>query len=113
VAHYIKNADLLREINESKKTGVLTPAAVEMFIKLAHETSRKLRYKDQMDREDCISSALEDLLRYWKGFDSAKSTNAFAYFTQITKNGFGKGMKKLHNPLAGQHLSLSDNIYNI
>lgn len=114
MAVYVKNADLLREIIESKKQGKLTPKAVEMFIKIANESSKKLKYKDPMDREDCISSAIEDLLKYWKRFDPEKSLNAFAYFSQITKHGFAKGWKKLHHPEAGQMVSIShDGIYNI
>lgn len=114
MAVYVKNADLLREIIESKKQGQLTPKAVDMFILIANKSSEKLKYKDPMDREDCISAALEDLLKYWKRFDPEKSLNAFAYFTQITKHGFAKGWKKLHHPEAGQMVSIShDGIYNI
>lgn len=120
MAHYVKNADLVREIIESKKNGKLTPAAVDMFIRIANESSKKLKYKDPMDREDCIASAIEDLLKYWKNFDPqrmydlGKVPNAFAYFSQIAKNGMAKGWKKLHNPEAGQMLSIShDGVYNI
>lgn len=120
MANYVKNSDLVREIIESKKNGKLTNGAIEMFIKIANESSKKLKYKDPMDREDCISSAIEDLLRYWKNFDPQKMydlgkvPNAFAYFTQIAKNGFAKGFKKVKNLEAGQMLSIShDGVYNI
>jgi hypothetical protein len=120
MAVYVKNADLIREVVESKKNGKLTASAVEMFIKIATESSKKLKYKDPMDREDCIASAIEDLLKYWKNFDPqrmydiGKVPNAFAYFSQIAKNGMAKGWKKLHHPDAGQMLSIShDGVYNI
>lgn len=114
LAYYIKNADLVKEVVLSKSLGALTPRAIEMFIKLATESNKKLKYKNPMDREDCVSSAIEDLLRYWKGFDPAKSNNAFAYFSQMAKNGFAKGYKKLHHPDAGPMISIShDGIYNI
>jgi hypothetical protein len=120
MAVYVKNSELVKEIIESKKNGQLTPAAIEMFIKITHEISKKLKYKDPMDREDCISAAIEDLLKYWKNFDAQKMydlgkvPNAFAYFSQISKNGMAKGWKKLHHPDAGQMLSIShDGVYNI
>jgi DNA-directed RNA polymerase specialized sigma subunit len=114
VAIYLKNADLLAEVRKSKEKGELTPEAVRMFILLANKCSERLKYKNPDDREDCISSAIEDLLRYWARFDETKSTNAFAYFTQISKNGFAKGWKKLYNVDMGVPISISnDSIYNI
>lgn len=111
--YYVKNSDLLKEVVSSKENGKLSDRLVQMFILIATESNKKLKYKDPMDREDCISAALEDLIRYWDRFDPAKSTNAFAFFSQIAKHGFAKGWKKLHNPEMGQMLSISDeNVYN-
>lgn len=111
---YLKNSDLLKEVLLSKEKGKLTPLATEMFIKIANESSRKLKYKDPLDREDCIAGAIEDMIRYWDRFDVTKSTNAFAYYTQLSKNGMGKTWKKLHPPDAGQMMSISsDGMYNI
>jgi hypothetical protein len=116
MAHYVKNKDLFNEIIISKAQGKLTPVAVDMFIRITAEASKKLKYKDEMDREDCIGYALEDLLKYWKGFNPEKSKNAFAYYTQMTKNGFAKGWKKLHPPKMKQMIPLGNEdggIYNI
>lgn len=113
MAIYLKNDDLVREIIESKKRNELTPKAVIMFMKIAEESNKKLNYKDPLDREDCISGAIEDLYKYWRRFDPEKSNNAFAYFTQIAKNGFAKVWKKIHHPDAGQMLSLSQEGINI
>ena len=120
MAHYVKNTDLIKQIVESKKAGKLTPEAVDMFIKIANEIAKKLKYKDPMDKEDCVAYAIEDLLKYWKNFDPeraysvGKIPNAFAYFSQIAKHGLTKGFKKLHHPDAGQMLYIShDEVYNI
>lgn len=114
MAIYLKNADLLEEVRKSKAQGKLTNRLVQMFILLSHKCSERLKYKNPNDREDCISSAQEDLLRYWDRFDESKSTNAFAFYTQISKNGFAKGWKKLYNPEMGVPISISnDSIYNI
>lgn len=114
MAIYLKNSDLLEEIRRSKAKGSLTNTAVNMFIRLANESSKKLKYKNPKDREDCIASAIEDLLRYWDRFNEEKSTNAFAFYSQIAKNGFAKGWKKLYNSDMGVPISIShDSIYNI
>jgi DNA-directed RNA polymerase specialized sigma subunit len=114
---YLKNADLYKEIVLCLEQKELTPKAVNMFILLANELAKKLKYKDPMDKEDCIAYAIEDLLRYWNRFNPIYK-NAFAYFTQIAKNGLAKGYKKIHQT-AGVvipkfvHISETDGIYNI
>lgn len=110
--YYVKNKDLLQEVIKSKEQGYLTPSAIDMFKLIAEESNKKLRYRDPMDREDCISGAMEDLLKYWNRFNPEISTNAFSFYTQIAKNGFAKVWKKLHPPDKGHTLSLSDdNVY--
>jgi hypothetical protein len=49
-----------------------------------------------MDKDDCIQSAMMDILKYWRGFKPEKSTNAFAYYTTIIYKGAAKGWNKLH-----------------
>ncbi len=92
----INNADFTREIVLSKERGELTPKATDYFVKLANHAIKALPYTDPRDREDCIQFALLDLLLYWKNFDPNVSNNAFAFFTQITYNGYAKGFKKIH-----------------
>ncbi len=114
--HYVKNKDLLAEIIVSKEADELTPTAIDMLMRIANEASKRLKYKNDMDREDCIGYALEDLLKYWRGFKPEKSTNAFAYYTQIVKNGFAKGWKKLHPPKMKGMVPFGDDesgIYNV
>lgn len=93
---YLKNKDLYNEIIKSKEQDELTPRAQEMFILLTNKVSLKMKYRDPQDREDCISSAYLDLIRYWRAFNPEKSTNAFAYYTEIIKKGFAKGWNALH-----------------
>lgn len=113
MAIYVKNSELLKEIIISKEQKKLTPSALNMLMRIANESNKKLRYRNPLDKEDCISSAIEDLLRYWDRFDPTKSSNAFAFYTQMCKNGYGKGWKKLHPEGFDNSLSLSqDNVYN-
>jgi hypothetical protein len=115
MAHYVKNKDLLRAISESREQGELTPEALDMLMRITKEASKRLGYKDEMDREDCMANAMEDIIRYWRGFNPEKSKNAFAYYTQIIKNGFAKGWKKLHPPNMKDMVPISEDggIYNI
>lgn len=96
--HYINNKDFTEEIIKCKGSGELTPFAVQCFISLANRAVDRLYFKDYRDREDCIQSAILDCLKYWKSFDVSKTDtpNAFAYFTQMCKNGYAKEWKKIH-----------------
>ena len=93
---YLNNRDLLEEIVKSQEQDELTPKALKMLMMLAEKSSAKLTYRNPEDRKDCIACAYMDLYRYWRNFNPEKSTNAFAYFTEIAKRGFAKGWNKLH-----------------
>jgi hypothetical protein len=96
--HYINNKEFTADIIECKKAGELSNYTVNCFISLANRAVDRLYFKDYRDREDCIQSAILDCLKYWKSFDETKMAipNAFAYFTQICKNGYAKEWKKIH-----------------
>jgi len=94
--NYLNNRDLLMEIKLSKEKGNLTPTAVKMLILLSEKLQTRLKYQDDEDRKDCLAFAQLDLLSYWDRFDENKSSNAFAYYTQIAKKGLAKGWNKLH-----------------
>jgi hypothetical protein len=123
--HYINNKEFTEEIIKCKEKGDLSPLAIQCFISLANRAVDRLYFKDPRDREDCVQSALLDCLKYWKSFDETRAQvpNAFAYFTQMCKNGYAKEWKKIHrkNGLDKEEklefLSLStsgeDSIYSI
>ena len=115
---YVKNSDLIVAILASKEKGHLTKETVEMFILMVQGISKKMAYRDPEDKEDCMAFAMEDLVKYWNRFDPSKSNNPFAYYTQIAKNGFAKGWKKLHPPKSPKtipfsHITGEDNTYNV
>lgn len=87
MAVYLKNVDLLNEVIKSKQNGEPTPELINMFILMVDKISTKYSYQDESLRNDTKQNALICLLENWKKFDEAKYTNAFAYFTQIIKNG--------------------------
>jgi hypothetical protein len=112
---HVKNADLRDEIMKCKETGVLSRKAIDMFYIMAEKFSHKLNYVYEEDRQDCISGAVIDCYLYWKGYDISKSANAFAYFTQVQKNGMGKAFRKIYGsfPMSCKVSISRNNIYTI
>ena len=96
--HYVNNKEFTQSIINDKEIGELSKFSIKCFIALANRAVNKMYYEDYRDREECIQSAILDCLKYWKGFDPAKSKNpnAFAYFTQVCKNGYAKQWKAIH-----------------
>ena len=115
MAIHVKNAELRAELIKSKEEDTLSPEALDMFILMAHKFSRKLPYYREEDREDCISFAIMDCYQYWRGYNPEKSANAFAYITQIIKNGMAKGWRKLYGnfPMSSKISISHHNIYTL
>ena len=61
MADYVKNADLMRAIMESKEKGVLTPETIAMFYLMINGISKKMAYKDPEDKADCMAFAMDHL----------------------------------------------------
>jgi len=115
MAHHVKNKDLREAIIASKEKGELSAEALDMLILMAQKFANKLNYIYTEDKEDCIQFAIMDCYMYWRGYDPEKSQNAFAYYTQIIKNGFAKGWRKLYgNMPKSSKVSISQHqIYNL
>ena len=115
MSHHVKNKDLREELIKSKEKDELTKEALDMFILMANKFSTKFKYVYPEDKEDCISFAVMDCYMYWRGYNPDKSANAFAYVTQIIKNGFAKGWRKLYaNMPKSKKVSVSQNkIYSL
>ena len=114
MANYVDPEEFRTEILRSKELDALTPRAVEMLQLMAREASKKLKFRDEEDRKDVIAFALMDVIKYWRSFNPEKSKYPFAYYTQIIKNGFAKGWKKLHPLSSTAKVSLSnDSLYSL
>lgn len=112
--NYVEPEELKKEVLISLEAGELSPRLIEMFQKMSFEISKKFRYRDEEDRADCMAFAMMDVIRYWKSFNPEKSKYPFAYYTQVLKNGFAKGWRKLHPISSVDLISISgDNFYNI
>jgi len=113
--HYVNNNELREEIIKCIENDKLSDKAVLMFQQIAERLSRKLKYTNPDDRDDCVGQAICDCISYWRNYNPEKSLNAFSYFTQICVNGFQKGWRKLGklNLPDSKRVSLSDNIFSI
>lgn len=114
MAIIVKNSELRDELIKSKEQDELTPKAVEMFIKMADRFGEKLTYIYEEDRQDCMQFAVMDCYQYWRGY-KPEHKNAFAYITQIIKNGYAKGWRKLYGkmPLSRKISVNHNNIYSL
>jgi hypothetical protein len=66
----------------------------ECFLKIATHLSYKPNFVNYMFRDDMISDGIENCVQYIHNFDPEKSTNPFAYFTQIIHYAFLRRIQK-------------------
>ena len=109
---YLKNKDLLKEIIRCQDASITSLELVNMFYLISNRLVRKFYYQNPDDKDDVIQQGVMDCYQYWHNFDPSKGSNAFAYITQITKNGFAKSYKSLHKIPASQFISLN-NIHSL
>jgi hypothetical protein len=104
-AHYVNNADFLAAIIEWKATvkeaqdaGEELPRVTnyigECFLKIATHLSYKGNFINYSYREDMILDGVENCLSIVKNFDPSKSSNPFAYFTQVIYYAFLRKIAK-------------------
>jgi hypothetical protein len=86
--YYISNNDLLQEIIRFKNDGCISNELGKMLLTIARKYSTKSNFYGYTWREDMVSEAVCTCIRYLRNFNPEKSTNAFAYVTQIFKNAF-------------------------
>lgn len=92
--YYVNNKEFLEAIMNYKKA-VLEAKQKDLprpripnyigdcFLKIATHLSYKPNFVNYMFREDMISDGIENCIQYIDNFDPEKSSNPFAYFTQM------------------------------
>ena len=66
----------------------------ECFLKIATHLSYKPNFVNYMFREEMISDGIENCVQYIHNFNPERSTNPFAYFTQIIHYAFLRRIAK-------------------
>lgn len=66
----------------------------ECFLKIATHLSYKPNFVNYMFRDDMISDGIENCVQYIHNFNPEKSSNPFAYFTQIIHYAFLRRIQK-------------------
>jgi len=103
--HYLNNKEFLealviyrKKVNEAKNAGEPHPKVPdyigECFLKIATHLSYRPNFVNYMFKDDMICDGIENCLQYIDNFDPAKSTNPFAYFTQIIYYAFLRRIQK-------------------
>lgn len=93
---YLNNKELCYEIIVSKARGRLTRNAQLMLELLGKKTIKKMRYYSNDDKQDSYQEGLLSMFQNWHNFNEDKTTNAFAYFTEIFKRGLAAGFNQLY-----------------
>ena len=103
--HYVDNKKILEamviyrdKVNSAKENNRKKPDVTnyigECFLKIANHLSYRPNFINYTYRDDMISDGIENCLQYMNNFDPAKSTNPFAYFTQIIYYAFIRRIQK-------------------
>jgi DNA-directed RNA polymerase specialized sigma subunit len=121
--HYVDNHLFLEEITtyrnlviESKANGVERPRVPEYIgeclLKISTHLARKPNFSNYPFREDMVSDGIENCLLYIDNFDPSKSTNPFAYFTQIIYFAFLRKIQKEKKHMYVKFKSMENEIVN-
>ena len=104
-AHYVDNKKFLealieyrQQVLDAKEKGVEKPIVSrylgECFIKIATHLSYKDNFINYTFKDDMISDGIENCLTAVEKFDPSKSSNPFAYYTQIIYFAFVRRIQK-------------------
>jgi hypothetical protein len=103
--HYVNNKEFLaalveyrRIVSKAKTNGEPQPTIPnyigECFLKIATHLSFKPNFVNYMFKDDMICDGIENCVQYILNFDPEKSSNPFAYFTQVIHYAFLRRIQK-------------------
>jgi hypothetical protein len=105
MAHYVNNKDFLaaiiemkEKVKEAEEKGLPKPIVSnyigECILKIATHLSYKPNFINYSYRDDMILDGVENCIQYIDNFNPDKSSNPFAYFTQIIYYAFLRRIAK-------------------
>jgi len=121
--HYVNNKEFLeamkaykKEVEKAEKQKAEKPRVTNYiggcFLKIANHLSYRPNFINYTFRDDMISDGIENCLQYLHNFNPAKSSNPFAYFTQIIYFAFIRRIQKEKKQVTIKHRLIMDNNYD-
>ena len=103
--HYVDNEKFLEVMGEYREKflqakdddiepPIIPDYAGECFLKIAERLSHRPNFINYAFREEMVSDGIENCVMYASNFNPEKSSNPFAYFTQITYYAFLRRIEK-------------------
>ena len=103
--HYVNNKEFLNALENyfaeveraklnDKPKPVIPKYIGECFLKIANHLSYKPNFVNYMFKDDMICDGIENCVQYINNFNPEKSSNPFAYFTQIVHYAFLRRIQK-------------------
>ena len=106
----------LQAKDEEEELPIIPDYAGECFLKIAERLSHRPNFINYAFREEMVSDGIENCVMYAANFNPEKSTNPFAYFTQIIYFAFLRRIEKEKKQLyikyktMEEHSSLEDHV---
>ena len=105
MAHYVNNKDFLdalikhreacaKALEEGKNKPIVSNYIGDCILKIATHLSYKPNFINYSYRDDMILDGVENCIQYLDNFNPDKSSNPFAYFTQIIYYAFLRRIAK-------------------
>ena len=121
--HYVNNKEFLeamkaykkgvnKAIREKKEKPPVTNYIGSCFLKIANHLSYRPNFINYTFRDDMVSDGIENCLQYLDNFNPAKSSNPFAYFTQIIYYAFIRRIQKEKKQTTIKHKLIMDSNYD-
>ena len=121
--HYVNNKEFLeamkayrKSVNKAKREKKEKPPVTNYigscFLKIANHLSYRPNFINYTFRDDMISDGIENCLQYLDNFNPAKSSNPFAYFTQIIYYAFIRRIQKEKKQTTIKHKLIMDSNYD-
>ena len=103
--HYVNNKEFLyaiveykAKVREAEEAGKPKPRITNYlgscFLKIATHLSYKPNFVNYMFKDDMVCDGIENCVQYINNFNPEKSSNPFAYFTQIIHYAFLRRIQK-------------------
>ena len=103
--HYVNNKEFLyaiveykAKVREAEEQGKPKPRLTNYlgscFLKIATHLSYKPNFVNYMFKDDMVCDGIENCVQYINNFNPEKSSNPFAYFTQIIHYAFLRRIQK-------------------